>query len=315
MKLFQTSIINGPKRSGTALLNRLLDSHPELVDMSDEAFFWEHAARYDYENCSELYLDVFCRFETKYLVESFIDRDLLPWIEGEYRQRGGAKEADVLQYLNFDTRFFEKQLDLLSSCKNLSEVWNTLISSYANSFCKDYSSCKKVIFKTADYGLSILSARKHLGTTTNIFIMRNPFYSLDSLKRSRKIRGEKILHPINLAEAIRDYVFLWNNWESIFLQDTLLVYYEELLQFPEKIMHQVAEHIEIEFFNSLLKPTLQGGKWPGHSSFKAANGLDISMLDRELVELNETEISFIETHLSELLNAHGYTWRKQRPVK
>ena len=35
----KTIVVTGPKRSGTTLLNRLFDNHPDLIDVIDESFF------------------------------------------------------------------------------------------------------------------------------------------------------------------------------------------------------------------------------------------------------------------------------------
>lgn len=309
--VYRTLVISGPKRSGTTLLNRLFDSHPDLVDLNDEAFFWEHAARYDRMGRPELFLDVFKKFDSDSLVEGFIERDLLPWIEGRYRQQAVAKEMEM--DLGFDTGKFRQGLASLPDCNSLSEIWDALVAAYAGACARDYSDCADVLIKAADYGLSIIGARGHLAVARHVFILRNPFYALDSLKKSRGIRGQKVLNPFNFAEAVRDYAFFWDNRDEILKEDAILIRYEDLLQSPRETMQNVAAHLGIAFHETLLEPTLQGGDWPGLSSFNETRSIDAGMLDREIKELDRTEIEFIERHLAGLLDAHGYTSREQRP--
>lgn len=310
---YRTFIVSGPKRSGTTLMNRLFDSHPELVDMNDEAFFWEHAARYAAAGRSELFLDLFLNFEDERLIEGFIERDLLPWIEGKYRQQAVAREMEM--DLDFDGEAFRRGLKGLKDCKNLSQVWDVLVSAYALGCARDYSDCTDVLIKSADYGLSILGAREFLQGSRHVFILRNPFYALDSLKKSRSLRGSKVLNPFNFAEAVRDYAFFWDNRDEILREDTLLIRYEDLLENSGSVMRTVAGHLQVKFNETLLTPTIMGGGWPGLSSFKETRGIDASILDRELKTLDETETAYIERHLSGLLEEYGYQKHTQRPAR
>ena len=61
----------------------------------------------------------------------------------------------------------------------------------------------------------MLSTRKSLSNCHCVFIIRNPYSALDSLKRGREIRKEKILHPINLSQTLCHYNFFWNNKNDI----------------------------------------------------------------------------------------------------
>ena len=308
----KTCIISGPKRSGTTLLNRLFDSQPGLIDMIDEAFFWEHAYRYEIAGRTEMFLDLFRSYDPLALTEGFIERDLLPWIEGRYRQAGSFREFEA--DLGFDTERFTDQLDALSGCVRVQDVWHVLVGAYAAASAGDYSGADKVLVKSADYGISILSGRRFLDCACFVFILRNPYYALDSLKKSRQIRCHKLLNPFNFGEALRDYTFFWDHRGEILGKDTILVTYENLVARPREVIKQVAALLEIPFTENLLVPTLAAKPWPGLSSFQETREIDGGILDRPIQVLSPQEIGLVRKHLADLVESYGYEPERQIPV-
>ena len=111
----ETIIISGPKRSGTTLLNRLFDSHPNLLTFLDEAYFWEHVYDYDEKDQINLLITIFNSFDGHKIYESLSNRDLLPWINGLYTQRGTAVQFS--KSIDFDVNSLISDLDELKYCK------------------------------------------------------------------------------------------------------------------------------------------------------------------------------------------------------
>lgn len=308
-----TCIVSGPKRSGTTLLNRLFDSQPGVIDLNDEAFFWEHAYKYDVAGRRDLFLDIFRDFTPEELVAGCIDRDIMPWIGGRYKQTASAMEFEM--DLDFDTARFTAGLSGLRSCANIAEVWEILVAAYADASGRDYAGCHHCLIKGADYGMSILGGRGSLAGSRNVVILRNPFYALDSLKKSRQMRQEKVLNPFNFGEAVRDYAFLWDNWAGIVQEDTHLVLYEDLVRDPRPVMEGLAAHLGVPFTENLLVPTLQGGEWPGLSSFSATKGIDAAILERPLKVLSAHEVEYVQRGLKDLLGHFGYGPGSQAPSR
>ncbi len=308
----KTCIISGPKRSGTTLLNRLFDSQPGLIDMIDEAFFWEHVYRYDIAGRIEMFLDLLRSYDPPALTEGFIERDLLPWIEGRYRQAGAFREFEV--DLGFNTETFTGQLDALRGCVRVQDVWHVLVAAYAAASAGDYSGADKVLIKSADYGMSVLSGRRFLDRARFVFILRNPYYALDSLKKSRQIRGHKLLNPFNFGDALRDYAFFWDHRDEILGKDTILITYENLVARPREVIREVAAFWEIPFTENLLVPTLAAKSWPGLSSFKETREIEGDILDRHLQVLSPQEIELVRKHLADLLESYGYEPERQLPA-
>ena len=131
--------------------------------------------------------------------------------------------------------------------------------------------------------------------------------ALESLKKSRSTRGEKVLHPINFIESLSYYYFFWENKEKILDKNTILVRYEDLLVNTEENMRRVADHVGVEFTPNLLTPSLRGdASWGGDSAFGGLKGVDKSVLDRKLKTLDKREIGLISEHLKPILEYFDY---------
>jgi len=305
--------MSGPKRSGTTLLNRLFDGHPEIIDMNDEAYFWEHVYDYAALGCRDLFIDVFRSFPPANIREGFIDRDILPHLDGVYRQvtAGVAMEREI----GLDSDVFLSGLAGLRECATVAQIWDCLVAAYAAAISSDRSSRKGVFIKAADYGKSILAARSEVASFSGLTIIRNPFYAIDSLKKYRSARGVKLLHPFNFGETIRDYCFWWSHVEALRTNGSLLICYEDLISDPERVMREVAAHVGISYVPELIRPSLFGEPWEGLSSFKKTEGIDRSALDRPLKMLSAEEIALIKRYLSPVLEFFGYCAEAQSPGK
>ena len=300
----RTIVLSGPSRSGKTLINRLFDSHPEVINIYDEAYFWEHVYNYRERGLESVLLDMFRRFNPDELVEGFKDRDILPWVDGKYYQGAIAHKQE--QDLDFDSGGFLKGLEQLPACRSISEIWSCLVRVYSQASGREYLAEKAAFIQAADHGKSILGARSTLGPSKSIYIMRNPFYAIDSQKRSRQIGNWRVLHPFNMGETIQDYWFFWDNRDTILDEHTMLVRYEDLVTDSERVMRSVADHVGVTFNETLLNPTLQGGSWSGLSAFTKTAGIDPSIVERDIQVLTEREVGFIAEHLGELLEQFDY---------
>lgn len=300
----KTIIVSAPKRSGGTLLNNLFDSHPGVVSFADEAFFWEHVY-----NCQEngkefLFVDLFRLFDPKSLEEAMIDRDILPWLDGIFRSMINNKKIEL--DLGFERGVFTSALQELQCCVSISEIWDCLVKAYANASSVDYSTCRTAFMFGGDWGKSILATKNTLENCRCIFIMRNPYFAIESLKKSRLNWGRRLLHPINLAEVINYYFFFWKNKTEILDERTILIRFEDLVADPVKTMKKVSEHVGVEYTDNLVTPTLLGKPRRGESAFKPIEGIDQSTIRRKIEILNENEIEIIREHLKPILDYFDY---------
>ena len=309
--LSKTIIATGPKKSGGSLITRLFDSQPGIINFIDEAFFWEHVYNYQEKGQESLFIDTFKRFDRSDLMESFIDRDILPWINGTLLEVAPVRyELD----LNFKKDIFLNELVNLRKCSSISEIWNCMVKAYANAMPTDYSECDIAYMFIGDKGRSILSTKASLENCRCIFFVRNPYNALESLKVARMYdrksvlnRRNEPLHPINFAQVINDYCFIWNNRSEMLDKRTIIIRFEDLVAEPEKTMKAVADHVGIEFTSNLLKPTLLGQPYKHGSFFGSLKGIDKSVIHRKIKALSKIEIEIIGEHLKPILEYFDYT--------
>jgi len=297
----KTIVVSAPKRSGGTLLTNLFDSHPGIIDFIDEAFFWEHVYNYQERGEESLFVDAFKSFGPEALEASIIDRGLLPWIDGTFRAVNNFKLD-----LGFKRSVFLSTLNDLQYCSTISEIWDCLIRAYASASSVDYRTARTAFVFGGDYGRGMLATKTALKNCKCIFIIRNPYFALESLKKSRLIRNEKVLHPINFAQAIRHYSFFWNRRSEILDKRTILLRFEDLVTEPQKTMKIVARHVGVEYTDNLVTPTLRGNPWRGDSSFGPLKGIDKSVINRKIEVLNEREKEFIHLHLKPILEHFDY---------
>ncbi len=301
--LENTIVVSAPKRSGGTLLTRLFDGQPGVCDFVDEGYFWEHAYNYESEGLEQLFVNIFKSFPVEEIENSLIDRDLLPWCEGVYKQ---TVPYDITCDLDWNREVFLSHLDKLKGAKNISDLWNGLVYAYTQAVGKDYSNNRTAFLHGGDYGRAMLTTKKTLKKSKGIFVMRNPYYAMESLKKGRIIRDVNVLHPVNFGQNLSYYYFFWNNRDQILHEDTMLVRFEDIVMNPEETMRKIADHVDVEFTDNLLVPTLRGKSWVGDSSFHELKGIDKSTVSRPIKTLNNLEIDFIKENLKDLIDFFDY---------
>lgn len=299
----KTIVVTGPKRSGTTLLNRLFDNHSELIDVIDESFFWEHVYNHQIRGLENLFIDTFRNSDPTDLVEGMISRDLFACLNGVYSQ---VSNPPFSMDIKFSRKIFTEYLSNLKNCFTLSDIWYCLMEAYSEASSVDFSNREIAFIREGDWGKSTLATKNTLNKCSCIFIIRNPYSALDSLKRSRELRGQKILHPINFSQVLCHYNFFWKNKDKIIDERTILIRYEDLLTFPEKIMKKISSHVGISFDDRLLIPTMLGKVWRSTSSFNSTSGIDISVKDRKLQCLTNNDLELIGAHLRPILDYFDY---------
>jgi len=309
--LSKTIIATGPKRSGGTLITRLFDSQPGIIHIINEGFFWEHVYNFQEKGQESLFIDTFKHFEKSDIMESIIDRWILPWINGVFHNIAPVQH-DI--NLGFRKDVFLDRLTNLKNCSSISEIWNCLVLAYADAAATDFTGCDIAYMFIGDRGRSILSAKASMENCRCIFFMRNPYDALKSLKVSRTFNREKSantskarLHPINFADVICDYYFFWNNRSEILDKRTILIRFEDLVLEPRKTMKAVADHVGIEFTDNMLNPTLRGQPSKYGSSFGFLKGIDKSVLHRNNEVLSKIEIEIIREHLKPIMEYFDYT--------
>lgn len=174
----------------------------------------------------------------------------------------------------------------------------------------DPKSVKFVFTKSPDYGKSAVVALKYLSRPKVIIIVRDPHYAIDSLKKSREMRGEKLLHLFNFFDEIINYKLLHRVIKDASVkansEKVKLIRYEDLVSDPERYMKELSDFIGIGYDKKMLEPTLNGEKWHGESSFRIFDGISTSEIKRGIKTLTEWEMNYIDIQIKDFLNEFGY---------
>ena len=304
----KTILVTGPKRAGKTLLLRLFDGEPDIMHYINEAFFWEHVFNCQQQKLEEMFIDMYRHFSPRSLYDAFVDREILPCLKGVYSQYNppGSKEKFKILETGFNLEVFIGRLTELKECETVSDIWNVLSHAYGDASPMDCSRRRTAFMMSGDSGKSIIATHKSLADCRSIFIVRDPYVAMDSLKTSRILRGVKILHPINFSRVLSYYRFIMQNKERILHPQCFRIKFEDLIAKPVETMQRVAKHCDISYSENLVTPTLLGKPWGTNSMFKDEKGIDVGAATRGLKALNPEEIKFISRQLADFIDYFGY---------
>jgi hypothetical protein len=284
----------GAHKSGTSLLRSLLDGHPELFVMPFEAHFFELARFWvDYrlrrtypptlslDQTREGYIELVRRYNT--IKDPVGDNDLV-----------GKLDPDAIE-------------QELSACpaETLPELIACIIASTYKSLMgqpmPDHLRTVEKSVENAEFAPDLI----HMFPDAKfIHIVRNPYSNLVAIRRKGGGKDYPFIGP-----AFR---VLYNSFYSLYrnrrlIDDYQVVRYEDLLQQPEATVRSIADYLEIEFVDSLLRPTSLGQPWQGNSSRGLAfSGISAANLDLWRQEITPLEIHYVSLHFGFLLADYGY---------
>lgn len=306
--------IGGAPRSGTSLIQMLLDGHPQLLNFPKEHKTFEK---------------YFSKKDRVYFSNEFITK------------RTEGKQASVANY-NFDlddnrrasneldmkgrilpidhSLFYKSYVENMSNLENefslkliLDSLSKALLGSNAKMFGKsdkyEYSVFKQPFF-TEVHSQQIA---KEIPQAKFIYICRNPIDRYVSAKKRRlkqsKIKGKQKLHLNRHSHVLghfqigsASYYIAKQNQLAIGEVNYKIIYFEDLIQNPEGIMSELANWLNIEYSDLLLMPTAMNNKAQGGGSFKQyEGGVDEEVLKKKSNRLKEIE-SAEEIMLNYLLN-------------
>ncbi len=294
-------IISGAPRSGTSLLYNLFDGHPEVSWLGDEGFLFEYLS--DLGDAAGLFVDALPEDEEA-LIAGIRDKQLMPPLDKPYLQsseRGSV--SDVRIEWDWDEAAYRKALSGQRP-DTAGKLWRWLATAYVAGLGQVPR--KFGCMKSPDFGKSAEAALRWCPEARALIIIRDPMYSLDSLKRSRELRGEKLLTWPRLALWVRSFQELYQIIKSSDRSRLKVIRYETLVQDAERIMRDVASWTGFDFTEDLLNPTMHGQFWPGISSFEPTCGIQSTPTKRKIEALSDREQQFVQRALSDLRRGFDY---------
>lgn len=295
-------VISGAPRSGTSLLYNLFDGHSEVAWLVDEGYLFEYLNDFLPE-AADLFVAA-VPDDLAAFIAGLRDKQVMPPVERTYsqsKQRGTVSEVTI--DAPWDEVAFERAL-AESAHSTVPEFWRRLVAALLAGMGQPTR--RHACMKSPDYGKSAVSALTLIDEARAIVIVRDPLHALDSLKRSRELRGEHLLTWPLLASHIRQFMQLHQRLQSLDPARLLSIRYESLVAEPERVMRSVAEWIGVNFEPCLLAPTMRGQHWPGISSFLSTEGIDRRTAERPIESLTGKEQALVRQYLSDFRAAYGY---------
>ncbi|MGE4221360.1 MAG: sulfotransferase [Alphaproteobacteria bacterium] len=294
-------IISGAPRSGTSLLYNLFDGHPEVSWLGDEGFLFEYVR--DLGDGAELFLKALPE-DVGALVDGLRDKQVMPPLDAPYVQSAerGSVSAVRIEW-PWDESAFRRALSGPRP-RTVDALWRWLAGACAAGLGQ--APRRFGCMKSPDFGKSAEAMLRWCPQGRALIIVRDPLYSLDSLKRSRELRREKLLSWPLLALQVRRFQEMHHLIRTADPARLKVVRYETLVQDADRTMREIADWIGIGFDEALLRPTMHGQSWPGISSFKPTSGIQTTPVERPLAALSDAERHFAASALADLRHSFGY---------
>lgn len=295
-------IVSGAPRSGTSLLYNLFDGHGEVAWLLNEGFLFEYLFDLDTDHVG-LFLDAIPE-DTDAFIDGLRDKQVIPPLHESYAQsRDRGSVSEVMMETPWSEIAFREALRGTKP-KTVAELWRVLVRACLAGLGDPER--RYACLKSPDHGRSAVAALATVSEARAVVIVRDPLYSLDSLKRSRELRGAKLLTWPLLAQNVRAFQRMEATLVESDPDRLAIVRYETLIRDAETEMRRLADWLGIAFAPALLKPTMRGRGWPGISSFQATDGIEEGPARRPIAALTSDEQAYIRRHLASLRERFDY---------
>jgi protein-tyrosine sulfotransferase len=286
--------ILGAHKSGSSLLRSLLDHHPSLFVIPFETHFFQLAGYWvDYRlRQSRPPLLPFPKIKTTYYEHI------------QLYNRASDAYVDANLVGRFDLQAFHNRINCEEPDTFPELIFLYVKSVYFSLFQAELPDHYRIVEKSVEHGEFAIHLHQMFPDARFIHILRNPYANLVALRRYLGRRKYPILGRL-LITLYNSYYHLYQNRQLI--QPYLVVRYEDLLQEPENKMRAIAQFLEIEYTDALLKPTSLGQPWQGNSSRDIQfTGISAKNLDIWQRDIKDLEIFYTNRYFKFLLEEYGY---------
>jgi Sulfotransferase family len=299
-------IISGAPRSGTSLFYNLFDGHPDVSWLVDEGYLFKYLDDLGPEHAA-LFLKALPS-NAEALVAGLRDKQILPPMHIPYvDNRTTGTVADVRVETPWDEQRFRAALAKPRK-PGFDGLWRYLAAAYLAG--EGAAVRRYVCMKSPDFAQSARAALSLIGTARAIVILRDPLHAIDSLKRSRELRGDKLLTWPLIAQSAADFLEMSARLDAMDADRLMVLRYEELTGNPEATMRRVAHWLDIPYDATLIEPTMRGQRWPGISSFATTYGIETAPAERPIQALDADELAFLRDALAGYRAKYGFDRRQ-----
>lgn len=252
MQIKQNRIIfiTGFPRSGTTLMQALLDNHPQLLVFPEETKYFKNFLRakmYNKKYSKEEKIDLLFHNTLSRLRESRVSSD-------------GSRNRD---YSSFNYKMFKDIfLDSIKNTESDKKIFTSIFTSYKAVIAPEKRNLYFVVKNPQNFQFFPL-IKKWFGKNLSVIHMERDVY--DVYYSNKKARCPNI----TTDKFAYQYLFMERmyKWGKKHIPQFYTVHYEKLVKNPKEIMRDIADFLKIDFNGTLLQPTFMGTPWKGNSSF------------------------------------------------
>jgi len=291
-KINKPIFIVGPHRSGTTLLLRLFDGHPELFTIPFETHFFEHAGyQIDYEGRK--------KYPMK-LTNNEIKSNYFKLVERLTENRNINSEEPILSHNRFKRARFEQKNQ---SFKELVE--NYFISIYSAIYDKPFSDKLRIVEKSVEHAEFVPLIKKMFPDAKFIHLIRNPYAYMNSYRSYLQTKNFPLLRK-PLLSLKNNLYHLYRNKE-LFPEDYMTIRFEDLVINTNWTMMKIHEFLNIDNHKNLYKPTLIGKEWFANSFIhKDLNEVSTKPVKAWEKTIGHLEVYYINKYFSYHMKKCGY---------
>ena len=200
--------------------------------------------------------------------------------------------------MDFDQKsfisYFNEGRNWINSVRDLVTVWIkslSLVPPWKGRKIKHW------IFKCADFGVTMLGASMMNLLGPTVFLVRNPFGLINSIKKRREYEKGR---EFNIFELMEICHHLENSVELLQKIDTrhLVIKYEELILDSKREILKICKFWNVEWHQAVLSPTLLDKPWTINTSFRGS--------DKKIELLSNSERKFIAENTQKYRKAYQY---------
>lgn len=289
-------ILTGHRKSGTSLLHRLFDNHPELnVYPVDISLLYAYYPNWTNKNLSGKELKK--RF-------SLVIKKSTSKINKKKILKNGKK---------FDSNIFIDNIWKNYNPKNLTEP-GLIINAIANSYC-DYLGLDKslpFVIKETSQIINFKKILKIIPKVNMLQIIRDPRDNFAAIKAGvknyyKKIGENEIESLASLLNRTKFDLELAKREIETKSDNFFVIRFEDLTKNPKIELKKVVNFLKINFHDNLLRPTFLGGEYFGNNhDGKKFNHISSINVDRSQKRIKKKEICIIEGWLKDIMIYWGY---------
>ena len=283
--------LTGHRKSGTSLLQRLFDNHPDIdVYPTDLTLFYNYFPHYtmNYDN-------------KKFLIEkilSVIDQTINKFFLSQ-----NLIHKKKVKSLNIQLKKNLRNINL----KSKKEVFQKILDHWEN--LKGRKLKKIILIKETSQSIYFDEYLKFFKDMKMVNIVRDPRDNYASIKSGQKKYYSKINidYLQNFASTLfRSRQDLLSTFYNRNHKKFKFITYEDLVTNTRKIMKQLCYFLGIKFYNTLLNPSLGKYKYYGNNFSHKINGISKKNKDNWKKRINTEEKNIIEFYLSDVMKMFNY---------